>query len=140
MNKNFLSFKVISNEWMDANIHITRLGIVIIKKERLKYIKKPRATVEKKPTTRLTILFYNSGDWPRVCLCKNCICIWATFPSLPCLHELLVRNEMFSLKFNMELLCLYTALRQFMKFGFYFVFSIDFWTETPFMLSIQSVF
>ena len=47
---------------MDENIHITRLGIVIIKKERLKYIKKPRATVEKKPTTRLTILFYNSGD------------------------------------------------------------------------------
>ena len=52
------------------------------------------------------------------------------FLSLPCLHELMARNEMFTLMFSMELLCLYTTFRQFMKFRFYFVFVIDFWMET----------
>ena len=62
------------------------------------------------------------------------------FLSLPCLHELLARNEMFTLMFSMELLCLYTTFRQFMKFRFYFVFALDFWTETHFMRTFHSVF
>ena len=39
--------------------------------------------------------------------------------------------------FNMDLLCLYTAFDRFMKFHFYFVFSIDFWTETKSSISSQ---